>query len=149
MLINERNKRKSQLMRPLCFATWTSSEPLSCSKSTGKSELVGCLLSLKDERGLSKLGGTMTIGRMFPFHLDVRLHVITATPWADPTQGESERERYPVNSIHKMTSPRKITIRFQWSHTFYTYSSASPYNAKGQSTVFIHTNMTCPNHCTS
>ena len=137
-------------MRPLHFFTWISSGSLFCIKSTGKNELAGCLLSLKDGGGLSELRGAMTMDRMSPFHLGVCLQVITATLWAGSTQGEKKREKCPINSMQWKSSPqwKPLSGSNEATH-FYAYASASTYNAKGQSTVFIHTDMTCPNHCHS
>ena len=66
-------------MRPLHFFYVNKLRINFCIKSTGKNELAGCLLSLKDGGGLSELRGAMTMDRMSPFHLGVCLQVITAT----------------------------------------------------------------------
>lgn len=82
-------------MRPLSFAASRGSGPLFCSKSTRKSELVGYLLPRKDKYGLPSLEVPWRLVECFPFHLGVCLHVITATQWAGPTQGDKKEREMP------------------------------------------------------
>lgn len=86
-------------MRPLNFATWTSSEPLFCRKLTGKSKLVGCLPSLKAVCGLSVFGSTIMMGRVFPPSSGClpSCRNSNTMSWSNPRG----KERCPINSIYK------------------------------------------------